>query len=80
MYHVSNIISSVGTFDEKTDVYIGTNLKKGERKLDPDEFIEIIHIPIDDAIRMIYSGEIIDSKTIVALLAYKDMKSRGIIL
>ncbi len=79
MYHVANMISSVGTFDEKTDVYIGTNLKKGERKLDPDEFIEIIHIPIDEAISLIYSGEIIDSKTIVALLAYKDMKSNGII-
>ncbi len=80
MYHVSNIISSVGTFDEKTDIYIGTKLKKGVRKLDPDEFIEIIHIPIDEAVAMIYSGEIIDSKTIVALLAYKDMKTNGIII
>jgi len=79
MYHVSNIISSVGTFDEKTDVYIGTNLTKGNRKLDPDEYIEIVHISIDDAINMVYSGEIIDSKTVVALFAYKDMKSKGII-
>lgn len=79
MYHVSNIISSVGTYDEKTDIYIGTKLKKGERKLDPDEYIEIMHISIDEAISMIYSGEIIDSKTIIALLAYKDMKSNGII-
>lgn len=79
MYHVSNIISSVGTFDEKTDVYIGTKLKCGKRKLDPDEFIEIIYIPVDEAIDMIYSGVIIDSKTIVALLAYKDMKRKGII-
>lgn len=79
LFHVSNIISSVGTYDEKTDIYIGINLTKGERKLDPDEFIEIIHIPIDEAVDMIYSGEIIDSKTIVALLAYKDMKRKGII-
>lgn len=80
MYHVSNIISSVGTFDEMTDIYIGTNLTLGNRKLDPDEFIEVIYISIDDAINMIYSGEIIDSKTIVALLAYKDMKTKGIII
>ncbi len=79
MIHVSNIISSVGTFDEKTDIFIGINLVKGVRKLDPDEYIEIIHIPIDEAVDMIYSGEIIDSKTIVALLAYKNMKTRGII-
>lgn len=79
LYHISNMISSVGTFDEKTDIYIGTKLKRGNRKLDPDEYIDIIYIPVDDAINMIYNGEIIDSKTIVALFAYKDMKSKGII-
>lgn len=80
LYHVSNVVSSVGTFDEKTDVYIGTHLEKTEINLDPDEFVEIINISVDEAVSMIYKGEIIDSKTIVALLAYKDMKNRGIIV
>lgn len=79
IYHVSNVISSVGTFDEKTDIYIGTKLKKGNIKYDPDEFIELMYISIDDAIKLIYEGKIIDSKTIIALLAYKDMKQKGII-
>ncbi len=79
LFHVTNMISSVGTFDEKTDIFIGIDLVPGNRKLDPDEFIEIIHIPVNQAIDMIYSGEIIDSKTIVALLAYNDMKRKGII-
>ena len=46
---------------------------------DPDEYIEILHIPVSEAIGMIYTGEIMDSKTMVALLAYQDMKSKGII-
>lgn len=79
IYHVSNIISSVGTFDEKTDIYIGVKLKKGQIKFDPDEFIELLHLSVDDAINMVYEGKIIDSKTIIALFAYKDMKQRGII-
>lgn len=78
VYHVNNMISSVGTFDEKTDVYIGRNLKKGERHLDPTEFIEIVRIPLEEARGKIYTGEIVDSKTIVAIFAYYDMKSRGI--
>ena len=78
IYHVSNMISSVGTFDEKTDVYIGRNLKKGKRHLDPTEFIEIVRVPMEEAREMIYSGKIVDSKTIVAILAYYDKKSRGI--
>ncbi len=79
LYHVSNVISSVGTFDEKTDIYIGTKLKKGHIKYDPDEFIELIHVSVEEAVNMIYDGRIIDSKTIIALLAYKDMKQKGII-
>ncbi len=79
IYHVSNIISSVGTFDEKTDIYIGTKLIKGQIKYDPDEFIELVHVSIDEAVNMIYEGKIIDSKTVIALFAYKDMKQKGII-
>lgn len=78
-YHVSNIISSVGTFDEKTDIYIGTNLSKGKTNFDENEFIDVMKIKVDEAIKMIFSGKIIDSKTIIALLAYKEMKNKGII-
>ena len=57
---------------------IGRNLKKGKRHLDPTEFIEIVRVPMEEAREMIYSGKIVDSKTIVAILAYYDKKSRGI--
>lgn len=79
MYHVTNMVSAIGTFDERTDVYIGTDLRKGCVKPDPDEYIEVISMPVDKAVEYITTGKITDSKTIVALLAYKYMKSRGII-
>lgn len=79
MHHVVNMVSSIGTFDEMTDIYIGIGLEKGSTKFDADEYIDLIHIPIRDAVKMIYDGKIVDSKTIVALLAYKEMKNSGII-
>lgn len=79
LYHVSNIVSAIGTFDERTDVYIGTCLKKGKVKFDPDEYIDLMHVSMKDAVDMVYQGKIIDSKSIVAILAYQDMKQRGII-
>ncbi|MCM1273016.1 MAG: NUDIX hydrolase [Clostridium sp.] len=79
MFHVSNMVSSIGTFDERTDVYIGTSLSRGNVKLDPDEYIEIIKLSVDEAIELIYKGEIVDSKTIAALFAYKQMRNTGII-
>lgn len=78
MYHVSNVVSSIGTFDEKTDVYIGLTLKKGSRHLDATEYIDIVKLSIFEARDKIYTGEIVDSKTIIAILAYFDMQSKGI--
>ncbi len=79
IYHVTNLVSSIGTFDETTDVFIGTNLKRGEKHFDENEFLELLHVPIDEAILMIYDGTIVDSKTIAAIFAYKEMKASGII-
>lgn len=79
MYHVANMVSAIGTFDERTDVYIGTELGKGNVKLDPDEYIEVVKLSVDSAIELVYKGEIVDSKTIAALFAYKQMRNSGII-
>ena len=79
IYHVSNVVSSIGAYNERTDVYIGTHLKKGTVKLDPDEYIDLVHISIAEATELVYKGEIVDSKTIIALFAYNDMRQKGII-
>lgn len=67
---VNNIIGSVGLFSERTMVYIGSDLKKGCIRRDPDEFMEIVTISLDKALHMINEGEICDSKTIIAILYY----------
>ena len=79
LYHVANTVSCIGVMDEKTDVYIGTDLVPGKKRYDENEFIELLHVHIDEAVDMIYEGKIVDSKTVIAILGYKDMKSRGII-
>ena len=79
IYRVSDVVSSIGTFDERTCVFVGTDLENVERHLDDTEFIDIVRIPVSQARDMIYDGQIIDSKTVIAILAYYDMKSRGII-
>ena len=80
LYFVNYIIASVGLFSERTAVYIGYDLKRGKENPDSDEFIDIIRLSIDEALEMIYSGKIHDSKTILAILAYKDLKERNMLL
>lgn len=75
LIHVSNPVSAIGTFDERTDIYIGVDLKEGKTNYDEDEFIEVVRLSVDDAMKLIESGEIIDAKTVIALLAYQYYKN-----
>ncbi len=70
--YVTKMVMSIGVCTETLYIYIATDLTDGVMNPDPDEFIEIEKYPLEEAIEMIYNGEIIDGKTSVALLAYKD--------
>jgi hypothetical protein len=41
---------------------------------DPDEFLEVITLSFQELFQKVISGEIVDSKTIVATLWYNQMK------
>ena len=61
--------TTIGFCTEAIYIYEAGGLTKGETDFDDEEFIEIIKMPLDEAIGMIYSGGITDSKAIAALLA-----------
>ena len=39
-------------------------------KLDSDEFLELVPLKIDQAFSMVFSGEIVDVKTIIGIMWY----------
>lgn len=45
---------------------------RGEQDLDEDEFINVVPYEVKELERMIYAGEITDSKTISAIMSYKN--------
>ena len=59
---------SPGFCEEKMWLYLATDMTPCEQKLEDDEFIEIVRVPIDRALQMITDGEIEDAKTIIGLL------------
>ena len=54
-------------------IYLATGLMSGERHLDEDEFLDVAKVPFDKAIEMVFSGEITDAKTQIALLKAKEI-------
>jgi ADP-ribose pyrophosphatase len=68
MEKLSEFYSTPGFCEEKLYVYLATELIPSSQKLDHDELIEVVYLPLAEAVRMAERGEIQDSKTIVALL------------
>lgn len=70
MEFLISIRSTVAFCDERIDVYVAKNLKKSKQNLDEDEFINVYPCTTTELSEMIYKGEIQDSKTIAAIMAY----------
>lgn len=70
---ICSMYSAVGFSDEKLHLYIARDLMVGKQNLDEDEYIQIERYSLKEAVRMIFSGEIKDSKTIVGLLSVNEM-------
>jgi ADP-ribose pyrophosphatase len=63
---------SPGILTEEMFLYLARDLTQGAQALEADEEIEIVKLPLDDAIARIATGEIADAKTIVGLLLTRE--------
>ena len=59
-----------GYSTEYIHLFVATQLVESRLPADVDEFIELDHVILPDALLMIERGEIQDAKTIIALLRY----------
>jgi ADP-ribose pyrophosphatase len=66
---LSSIFTAPGFADEVIHVYKASGLTKGTQHLDRDEVLEIIEMPLNEAIKKIQDGTIRDGKTIIGLQA-----------
>jgi len=62
--------TTVAFCNEKIEVYVARNLVPSKQNLDADEFIDVRAYTIEELKEKIFSGEIVDGKTIAGLLAY----------
>jgi ADP-ribose pyrophosphatase len=63
--------STVGFCDEFIHLFLGRELIASEQSLEDDEVIELCPMPLDEALQKVRNGEILDSKTQLALLRYQ---------
>ena len=67
---LGSILTTPGFTDERIWLYLGRGLKptRGGPSLEADEVLEVERIPLSEAVARAIDGDIIDAKTVAALL------------
>jgi ADP-ribose pyrophosphatase len=65
------IHTAIGYTDEAIELFLVRKLTQKSAKLDAGEFLEVLELPLEEAIAMIRDGRITDSKTVIGLLWVK---------
>ena len=66
--HLATILTTPGFTDERIHLYAGFDLTPSTQRLDHDEVIELVPMPLARALEMVWSGELPDAKSALALV------------
>lgn len=66
--YLTRIFTTPGFTNEVIHLFLATGLSAGEAARDPDEFITVQVLPLSRTLEMVRTGEIVDCKTVAALL------------
>jgi len=69
---LGKMLTAVGFCDEVVTLFVAHNLVPVPRSPEPDEFIELVPLSLEEALGLIDSGKITDGKTQLALLLFKE--------
>lgn len=67
-----SIRTTVAFCNEKIDIYLARGLTPTKQHLDEDEFIDVKAYDVEELCEMIYAGQIEDSKTVAAIMSYRN--------
>ncbi len=67
-----SIRTTVAFCNEEIDIFLARDLIPSKQHLDPDEYLEIEAHSLEELCDWIYEGKLQDSKTVAAVLAYKN--------
>lgn len=74
--YLGSMYPSPAYLSEIIHIYMASGLRYSSQKLDEDEFLDIVKLPLDKAVSMVLSDEIKDGKTKLALLMAERILSK----
>ncbi len=74
--HLTDSIPAIGYSNELLGIFYADRLKRTSQHLDEDEWINVKRFSLEDAVDMVVRGQIIDSKTVTAILLYNQIANK----
>ena len=71
------LIASPGCYGETLYLYMAEDLTFGETHPDEDEFLEVLRVPFEEAVRQCMDGTLTDAKTVAAVLKGRLLRERA---
>lgn len=75
--HLITLYTTVAFCNEKISIYVARDLRKTSQHLDDDEYIDVEIFSIDELTEKVLNGEIVDAKTIAAIMSYRAKYIKG---
>lgn len=72
--HLLTVYKSMGYTTEKHHIYLAQGLTAGTQSLDEGEDVEVVEVPLAEVMEKIWNGGIVDAKTVMGVLAYREKK------
>ncbi len=64
---LTEILPAPGYSDERIHIFVARDLEPAAQNLDPDEVLEVVRLPMDEALLMARDGRIQDALTVIGL-------------
>lgn len=74
---LNHVVTTPGFCTEKIALYLATGLSRHEAHPDADEFLNLMSIPLQEAVNYVMTGEITDAKTCLGLLMAEKVLSQA---
>ena len=71
-FSLGEVYPSPGYCGEIIHLYGAAGLRFGQQHLDEGEYLDVVRMPLDEAVRRVMTGEIKDAKTAIAILKLKE--------
>lgn len=74
---MGQVYPTVAYCSEIIHLFLATGLKNTNQHLDDGEFLDVVEMSLDEAVKMVMDGEIADSKTVALVLKTARLKEEG---